>query len=73
LTKSFDIDYGDSIEWQNKELLQPVSLKDKYFKLIISKEKESFFASVTGIKIFEKKDRQADSNNKFGMPTLGFR
>ena len=55
LTKSFDIDYGDSIEWKNKELLQPVSLKDKYFKLIISKEKGNFYASVTGVKIIEKK------------------
>jgi len=55
LTKSFEIDYGDSIEWNNKELIQPASLKDKYIKLIISKEKGSFYASVTGIKLFEKK------------------
>ena len=55
LTKSFDIDFGDSIEWKNKELLQPTSLKDKYFKLIISKEKNRFYAIVTGLKIFEKK------------------
>ena len=55
LTKSFDIDYGDSIQWQHKELLQPVSLKDKYFKIVINKKKGDFYASVTGIKIFEKK------------------
>lgn len=55
LTKSFDIDYGDSLEWKNRELLQPTSLKNKYFKLIISKEKDIFYASVTGLKIFEKK------------------
>jgi hypothetical protein len=55
LTKSFDIDYGDSLEWKNRELLQPTSLKNKYFKLIISKEKGRFYASVTGLKIFEKK------------------
>ena len=55
LTKSFDIDFGDSIEWKNKELLHPTSLKDKYFKLIISKEKNRFYAIVTGLKIFEKK------------------
>jgi len=55
LTKIFEIDYGDSIEWKNRELIQTVSLKDKYFKLIISKEKESFYAKVTGIKILEKK------------------
>jgi len=55
LNKSFDIDYGDSIEWKNRELLQPVSLNDKYFKLVISKEKGSFEASVKGIRILEKK------------------
>ncbi|RKS95600.1 hypothetical protein BC952_1294 [Flavobacterium limicola] len=55
LTKSFDIDHGDSLEWKNRELLQPTSLKNKYFKLIISKEKDIFYATVTGLKIFEKK------------------
>ena len=55
LTKNFDIDYGDEIEWTNREIIQSVSLNDKYFKLIISKEKGSFFATVTGVKIFEKK------------------
>lgn len=58
LTKSFSIDYGDSIEWQDRELLQPVSLKDKYFKLMISKKKGDFFARVKGIKIFGKKTDQ---------------
>ncbi|MFV8372745.1 XAC2610-related protein [Flavobacterium sp. LB2P74] len=55
LTKSFDIDYGDSIEWTNKEILQPISLKDRYFKLIVSKVKGDFNAKVTGVKIVEKK------------------
>ena len=55
LTKNFDIDYGNEIEWTNREIIQSVSLKDKYFKLIISKEKGSFYATVTGVKIFEKK------------------
>lgn len=55
LSKEFDIDYGDNVEWTNREILQPVSFKDKYFKLIISKEKGSFYANVTGVKIIEKK------------------
>ena len=55
LTKDFDIDYGDNVEWAEKEILQPVSFKDKYFKLIISKEKGSFYANVSGVKIIEKK------------------
>lgn len=55
LTKIYDIDYGDAAEWANRELLQPVSLPGKYFKLVISKEKGSTFARATGIKILEKK------------------
>ncbi|KQB37114.1 XAC2610-related protein [Flavobacterium aquidurense] len=55
LTKVFDIDYGDNIEWKNREILQAVSLKGKYFKLIVSKSKGDFYAKVTGVKILEKK------------------
>lgn len=55
LTKNFNIDYGESIEWTTREIIQPVSLKDKYFKLMISKAKGDFYANVTGVKIFEKK------------------
>lgn len=55
LSKSFEIDYGDNIEWKNREILQPVSLKGKYFKLIVSKQKGDFYAKVTGVKILEKK------------------
>ena len=55
LTKLFDIDYGDSIEWKDREILQPVSLGDKYFKLVVSKAKDDFDAKVTGIKILQKK------------------
>lgn len=54
LTKTFDIAYGDSIEWVNREIIQPVSLKGKYFKLVISKFKGDFAAKVTGVKILEK-------------------
>lgn len=55
LTKMFDIGYGGSIEWKDREILQPVSLSDKYFKLIISRRKDDFVAKVTGLKILEKK------------------
>ncbi|ULT45392.1 hypothetical protein KRR40_20205 [Niabella defluvii] len=55
LTKRFDIDYGENIEWANREIIQSESLKDQYFKLIISKEKGDFYAKVTGVKIMEKK------------------
>ncbi|KAF2507106.1 hypothetical protein EYY60_21605 [Flavobacterium zhairuonense] len=55
LSKEFNIDYGDNVQWTDREILQPESFKDKYFKLIVSKEKGSFYANVSGVKIIEKK------------------
>lgn len=55
LDKTFEINYGDSVEWKDREILQPVSLDNKYFKLIVSKKKGEFYATVTGVKIIEKK------------------
>ena len=55
LNKQFDIEDGDEVEWKEKELLQPVALKDKYFKLVVTKNKGNFAARVSGIKILEKK------------------
>ncbi len=54
LKKLFDIDFGDSIEWKDKEILQAFSLGDKYFKLVVSKEKNDFSAKASGIKILQK-------------------
>ena len=54
LSKTFEVEYGDAAEWKNVEILQPVSLKGKYFKLIISKPKGGY-TKVTGVKILEKK------------------
>jgi hypothetical protein len=50
LTKEFDLNYNNGEEGTQREILQPVSLKGKYFKLIISKEKR-----ISGVKIIEKK------------------
>ncbi|MCR4029941.1 MULTISPECIES: XAC2610-related protein [Flavobacterium] len=55
LAKDFDINYGNDVEWTEREILQPVSFKDKYFKLVINKEKGSFYSRVSAIKIIEKK------------------
>ncbi|MEZ0129295.1 hypothetical protein AB9T88_05755 [Flavobacterium sp. LBUM151] len=55
LSKTFTIDSKEGDEWKNREILQPVSLKGKYFKLIVSKSKGDYEAKVTGIKILEKK------------------
>ncbi len=54
LKKVFALEVGDSIEWKNKEILQPVSLRDRYFKLVVSKKKEDYYPRVTGIKIIRK-------------------
>ncbi|MBN8786877.1 MAG: hypothetical protein J0I84_07295 [Terrimonas sp.] len=55
LVKDFEIDYGENIEWTNREIIQSGSLRDRYFKVIISKAKDEFYAKVTGVKILEKK------------------
>ncbi|MBJ2124621.1 hypothetical protein [Flavobacterium sp. IB48] len=55
LTKEFDVKHGNDVEWTEIEILQPVSFRDKYFKLVISKEKGSFYSKVSGVKIIEKK------------------
>lgn len=52
LTKSFDV---DSIATVDREILQAVSSGNKYFKVVISKDKEASYEGVIGVKIFEKK------------------
>lgn len=54
LMKEFDLNYNGE-EWTEREILQPVSLKGKYFKLVISKEKDNSYSRVSGVKIMEKK------------------
>lgn len=55
LYKNFEIEEGEGFEWKNKEIIQSVSLKNQYFKLLISKNKDDYYARVTGIKILDKK------------------
>ncbi|MES2331701.1 MAG: hypothetical protein V4539_18990 [Bacteroidota bacterium] len=55
LDKEFDIEYGEGIEYNDREIIQRVSLNNYYFKLVISKTKDAFYAGVTGIKILQKK------------------
>lgn len=55
LTKQFEISYEDKTTWSNREIIQCTSTDKHYFKLLISKESEDDNASVTGVKIFEKK------------------
>lgn len=55
LTKEFDIRDKYNTVWTSREILQMNSFKDKYFKLVLSREKDRYQASVVGIKIFEKR------------------
>ncbi len=55
LRKTFKITSGDNIEWADREILQSVSIDNKYFKLIVSKKKGVYSARVTGVKIVERK------------------
>ena len=55
LNKSYDLNQGDNVEWDNREILQPVSIDNKYFKLIVSKKKGEFQVKVRGVLIMEKK------------------
>jgi len=54
LTKEFDLNSNTGEEWTEREILQPISLKDKYFKLVIKRGKDNF-VGVSGIKIIEKR------------------
>ena len=62
LDKEFELEYGDSISWDDREIIQQVSLKNFYFKLVISKTADYFYPVVSGIKIYQK---QTDSLIQF--------
>ncbi|RYD97478.1 MAG: hypothetical protein EOP50_05670 [Sphingobacteriales bacterium] len=55
LRRAFSLDYGEGVEYTDRELLQQVALKDRYFRLVVSKAKDDFTGRVTGVKIIEKK------------------
>lgn len=55
LTKQFEVDHKDKTVWSSREIIQPQSTNNHYFKLLISKEATDMDARVTGVKVFEKK------------------
>jgi len=55
LTKEFEFTDGKDSEWKNQEILQTISTKNHYFKLVVEKQKESYYPTVSGIKIYTKK------------------
>lgn len=59
LHKQFSIDsmsdYGEGIQWDDREIIQTTSLNDRYFKVVISKSETDFYPYVSGVKILDKK------------------
>lgn len=55
LTKKFVVQEGDGVESKSGEILQPVSLGNQYFKLVISKTKDNTYSNISGVKILDKK------------------
>jgi hypothetical protein len=71
LHKEFEIDDGEGIEWKDREIIQPVSFKNQYFKLIISKRKNDFSAHVSGVKIIQKKTDSLIQQIKLDCELMG--
>lgn len=70
LIKEFDLNYNNGEEWTEREILQSVSMKGKYIKLVISKDKDGSFG-VSGIKVIEKKTDKLIQKIDIGSPNLG--
>lgn len=71
LDKTFSLE-GNGKEWSNREIIQPVSLKNHYFKLIVSNDNEGFSSPyVAGIKILEKKTHKLIQQIELGCQLWG--
>ncbi|MFC0777512.1 XAC2610-related protein [Flavobacterium sp. HJSW_4] len=70
LTKEFDLNSNTGEEWTEREILQSVSMKGKYIKLVISKDNDGSFG-VSGIKVIEKKTDKLIQKIDIGSPNLG--
>lgn len=71
LNKDFDINYGENVEWKNKELIQSKSTENHYFKTIIAKDKGDFYARIIGVKIYEKKSDKLIQTIKLDCQLFG--
>lgn len=54
LTRRYALEEGENIAWTGREILQSAILPNKYFKVVVSKAKDSYYPRVTGVKIFER-------------------
>lgn len=55
LTKKYDLEEGEDITWNNRELLQEATSGNQYFKIVLTKAKEDYQARVKALKVYEKK------------------
>ena len=62
LDKEFELENGNNIAWEDREIIQPVSLENIYFKLVVSKSSDNFSPIVSGVKVLQK---QTDSLIQF--------
>lgn len=53
LTRNFDLANTSSTDWKDRELLQPLALKNRYFKLVLNYTNSE--VTVTGVRVYEKK------------------
>ena len=71
LQKEFEIADGKDAAWSEREIMQRESLKDYYFKLLITKTKGDHYPHVSGVKILEKKTDRLLQHIKLECQLLG--
>ncbi|MEO6547155.1 MAG: hypothetical protein ABIN94_04125 [Ferruginibacter sp.] len=72
LTKKFDIEGSFNGQYKDEELIVPSSLKNQYFKLLLTMGAGDASTRVTGIKIFEKKTDQLVQQLEMDCAFIGF-
>ncbi len=55
VSRDYDMTGGKDTAWTNKDVIQAISLKGRYFKTVLSKDSGEYYAAVRGVKILDKK------------------
>jgi hypothetical protein len=55
LTQRFAAATGEGAAWAGYELLEQATLKDVFFKTVLAKQADEYYAKIIGVKLFEKK------------------
>ncbi len=72
LKKDLEIRHGNHSEWKAIDLLQASSTQDHYFKIIVSKSLDDYYARVSGLKILEKGTDQLVQTLDISCQLLGW-